>query len=153
MGMKTKFNLILALGLLMFASLGCGESDGNSFYFTTANLSELKFGKNKDASPSSETFSPRDKIYIVSEINNTPSKHKVKAVLYYEDVEGAEPGSVVKDFGELNVPGEYSFNFSVYPRRGEFPTGRYRAEIVLLDEDGEREIDRKEATFDIVGKG
>ena len=148
--MKTKINLVLALGLLMLASLGCGRSDENGFYFTTANISDLKFGTNKDAKPSSEIFSPKDKIYIVSSVNNTGSKHKVRVVLFYEDVNGEEPGSIVKDFGELDLPGEYSFNCWIYPKRGVLQSGRYRAEAVLLDEDGIREIDRKEGTFDIV---
>lgn len=143
--MKTKINLVLALGVLLLASLGCESS----ISFTTANISDLKFGTNKAADPQSEIFSPRDKIYIVSAVHNTPAKHKVRVVLYYEDVNGEEPGSVAKDFGELNVPGERSFNFSIYAVRGQLPTGLYRAEAILLDEYGTKELDRKEGTFEV----
>jgi hypothetical protein len=148
--MKTKINLVLAIGMLLLASLGCSfQSSENRFSFTSANISDLKFGTNKDARPAGETFSPRDKIYIVSEINNTASKHKVRVVLFYENVKGENPDSIAVDYGELDVPGEYSFYVWVFPKRGNLPIGRYRAEAVLLDEDGSQEIQRKEATFDV----
>ena len=72
-------------------------------------------------------------------------------ILYFEDVKGHESGSVAANFDELDVPGEYSFHFSIRSKYGQFPDGRYRAEAVLLDEDGIKEIDRKEAAFDVVG--
>jgi hypothetical protein len=144
--MKTKINLILTLLVLMMASLGC-ESN---ISFTTANISDLKFGTNKTADPQNGIFSPTDKIYVVSAVHNTPAKHKVEVVLYYDDVNGEEPGSVAKDFGIRDVPGECSFSFSVYAVRGQLPTGLYRAEAILLDEDGTKELDRKEGTFEVL---
>lgn len=148
--MKTKINLVLAFGMLLLVSLGCSVSeDGSRVSFTSANISDLKFGRNKGAKPASVTFAPRGDIYIVSRVNNTASKHKVQMVLFYEDVEGEEPDSIAGDFGMLDVPGEYSFNFSISPKGRKMPTGRYRVEAILFDEDGTTEIQRKEAAFEV----
>jgi hypothetical protein len=145
--MKTKINLVLALVVLMAASLGMSQSN---ISFSTANISDLKFGTNNAANPQSEIFGPKDKVYIVSEVQNTQSKHKVKIVFLNDDVKGKEAGSLAADCAEIDVPGEHSFNCSVFSEKGRLPTGRYKAQAVLLSEDGSREIDRREGTFEIV---
>jgi hypothetical protein len=48
------------------------------------------------------------------------------------------------------VTGEFSFNCSVYSEKELFPAGRYKAVAVLLNEDGAKEVDRKEDTFEII---
>lgn len=143
--MKNNINFLIAIGILTLVTLACNAS------FTTANLSGLKFGKNEKANPSSETFKPADKIFVVSEVNNTSSKHQVKFRLLFDNVKGQKSGAPVPGAEKtLEAPGSSAVHFSV-AIPGGFPPGTYRAEAVLLDEDGAKEIDRKEGTFTIAG--
>lgn len=144
--MKNNINFLIAIGMLTLVSMACSAS------FTTANLSELKFGKNKKADPASETFKPADEIFVVSEVNSTSDKHKVKFRLMFDDVKGQKAGASVPglDDSNLDVPGSSYIHFSAN-MPGGFQPGVYRAEVVLLDEKGEKEIDRKEGTFTVTG--
>ena len=54
--MKNKINAIFALGILIIASMAC------NFSVSTANLSDLKFGKDKDANGAGTAFKPEDEI-------------------------------------------------------------------------------------------
>ena len=147
--MKNKINLFLVIGIMLLAALGCSvQSDGDKFVMTSANLSDLKFGTDKEASQPTETFSPTDKIYIVSKINNTMGGHKVRVRLLFDGVKGRESGSPVTDWN-FEVPDEGTFNCSVSPKTGKFPVGRYKAEAVLFDKEGEIELDRKVGTFNV----
>jgi hypothetical protein len=114
-------------------------------------LSELKFGKNEKANPASETFKPADKIFVVSEVNNTSDKHTVKFRLLFDDVIGQKAGAIVPGTETtVEAPASSAVHFSV-EIPGGFPSGTYKAEAVLFDEDGKKEIDRKEGTFTVAG--
>lgn len=142
--MKTKLDLFIGIGLLLLASLACNAS------FTTANLSEVKFGKNEKANPATDSFKPEDKIYIVSAVNNTSDKHKVRFRMMFDDVKGQKSGTVIPGSDkEMEIEGSSSVFFTASIPK--FPAGRYKAEIVLLDADGKKEIDRKEGTFNFTG--
>jgi hypothetical protein len=143
--MKNNINFLIAIGMLTLVSLACSAS------FTTANLSELKFGKNEKANPASESFKPADKIFIVSEVNNTSDKHSVKFRLLFDDVKGQKAGAMVPGAETtIEAPGSSDVHFSV-ALPGGFPSGTYKAEAVLFDADGKKEIDRKEGTFTVAG--
>ncbi len=97
--MTNKINSIFALGILILASLACS--------FSTANLSELKFGKDKDASNAGTTFKPEDEIFAVTAVNNASGKNKAKFRVLFDKVEGAESGAVAyKLEKELEVEGQ-----------------------------------------------
>lgn len=143
--MKNNINFLIAIGMIMLVSLACSAS------FTTANLSELKFGKNEKANPASGNFKPADKIFVVSEVNNTSDKHSVKFRLLFDDVKGQKAGAMVPGAETtIEAPGSSDVHFSV-ALPGGFPPGTYKAEAVLLSEDGKKEIDRKEGTFTVTG--
>ena len=143
--MKNNINFLIAVSLLALVSLACNAS------YTTANLSDLKFGKNEKANPASTSFKPADKIFVVSEVNNTSSKHTVKFRLLFDDVKGQKAGAPIPGAeATVEAPGSSDVHFNV-AIPGGFPPGTYRAEAVLLDEDGKKEIDRKEGTFMIAG--
>ncbi|HEX8568131.1 MAG TPA: hypothetical protein VF648_21000 [Pyrinomonadaceae bacterium] len=143
--MKNNINFLIAIGMLTLVSLACSAS------FTTANLSELKFGKNEKANPASESFKPADKIFVVSEVNNTSDKHSVKFRLLFDDVKGQKAGAMVPGAETtIEAPGSSDVHFSV-ALPGGFPPGTYKAEAVLFDADGKKEIDRKEGTFTVAG--
>ncbi|HEX8267533.1 MAG TPA: hypothetical protein VF596_19185 [Pyrinomonadaceae bacterium] len=143
--MKNNINFLIAIGMLMLVSMACSAS------FTTANLSELKFGKNEKANPASQSFKPADKIFVVSEVNNTSDKHSVKFRLLFDDVKGQKAGAMVPGAETtIEAPGSSDVHFSV-ALPGGFPSGTYKAEAVLFDAEGKKEIDRKEGTFTVAG--
>jgi hypothetical protein len=141
--MTNKINFIGAFGILMLISLACS--------FSTANLSEIKFGKDDSASSPSTKFKPEDEIFTVTSVNNAGGKNKVKFRLLFDEVEGGKSGAVAyKAEKELEIEGsrEVYFNFSV---PGGIVPGSYKTEIILTGEDG-KELDRKTATFTISGE-
>jgi len=140
--MTNKINFTAAFGILMLISLACS--------FSTANLSEIKFGKDDSASNPSTKFKPEDEIFAVTSVNNAGGKNKVKFRLLFDEVEGAKSGTVAyKAEKELEVEGsrEVFFNFSV--QSGIVP-GSYKTEVILTGEDG-KELDRKTAAFTVSG--
>ena len=142
--MKNKINSIFALGILVVVSMAC------SFSFSTAKLDNLKFGKEKTATPASTTFNPTDEIFVVTAVKNAVSKNKVKFRLLFDNVQGAAAGTVAyKIEKEVESPGadDVWFNFSV--PSGMMP-GIYKAEVVMTGEDG-KELDRKTSSFTIKG--
>jgi hypothetical protein len=142
--MTNKINSIFAIGILIVISMACNAS------FSTANLSEIKFGKDKDAGGASTSFKPEDEIFAVTAINNASGKSKVKFRLLYDKVEGAQAGAVAYKL-EKDMTVEDSraiwFNFSV---PGGIDPGSYKVEYVLSNEDG-KELDRKTGSFTVTG--
>jgi hypothetical protein len=119
--------------------------------FSTANLSDVKLGKDKSATGSTTNFKPQDEIFAVTAVNNAGGKNKVKFRLLFDEVEGAKSGSVAYKLDKvLEVEGSRDvwFNFSA-PGEGIVP-GSYKVEAVLLGEDG-KELDRKTTTFSVNG--
>jgi len=142
--MTNKISSIFALGILMLASMAC------NFSVSTANLSDLKLGKDKDASGAAASFKAADEIFAVTAVNNASGKNKVKFRLVFDKVEGGQSGAVAyKLEKEMEVEGSRPiwFNFSV---PGGFIPGSYKVECVLTGEDG-KELDRKTGNFTIAG--
>ena len=59
-----------------------------NFSISTANLSSLKIGKDKDITTEATTFAPKDDVYAVAVVSNSGSKTTVKFQLIAEKVEG-----------------------------------------------------------------
>jgi hypothetical protein len=138
--MRTTVNSIAALAALSIAVLACS--------FSTANLSEIKFGKDKSASSPGTNFKSEDEIFAVTAVNNAGGKNKVKFRLLFDNVEGAKSGSVAyKLEKELEVDGSRDVYFSFSVPSGIVP-GSYKTEVVLLGEDN-KELDRKTAAFTV----
>ena len=135
--MKTKITLIIALAFLAFTFSACS--------FSTANISELKFGKNETATPASVGFNVGEKIFAVAVVSNAIGIHKVKFNLKYENVAGKGKG---ESFGkpELEVDG----NRSVFVNFNSSLPGDYSVEAVLVDEQG-KELGKKSGTIKITG--
>ena len=137
--MKSKINLIIAVGVLVFIAMACNAS------FTTANISSFNFGKNEKAEPAQTNFDINDKIYAVANVSNTSSKHKMKFKVSYENVQGKSKGeeALTKELDfEGARPIYLSFNVPL--------PGEYKVEATLLGEDG-KEIDKKSGTLTIKG--
>ena len=135
--MKTKTTLLVVLAFLAFTFSACS--------FSTANISELKFGKNDTATPAATSFNVGEKIFAVAQVSNAMGKHKVKFNMKYENVSGKGKS---ESFGkpELEVDGdsEAFVNFD-----SNLP-GDYSVEAVLVDEQG-KELGKKSGTVKITG--
>lgn len=130
-----RFNFLLSLGLLVAVVLACNAS--------TANLSSLKLSKDKSGSPEVSTFSPNDTIYAVGTASNVPGKVKVKCRLVTDGAEGLEPLEIT-----LDLPGSGTAAFTLTPPPTGWPTGKYKVEVILMDEDG-KERDTKTASVSV----
>jgi len=140
--MQNKINSIAAFGALLLAGLACS--------FSTANLSEIKFDKDKSASSPKTKFNPEDEVFAITEVNNAGGANKVKFRLLFDDVEGAKSGTVAyKVEKEVKTEGSQKvwLNFGV---PSGFVPGSYKVEAVLTDESG-KELDRKTGIFTVGG--
>jgi hypothetical protein len=141
--MTNKINFLSAFGILILVSLACS--------FSTANLSEIKLGKDNSATNPGTKFKPEDEIFVVTSVNNAGGKNKVRFRILFDEVEGAKSGALAyKAEKELEVEGSREIYFAFEVESG-IVAGSYQAEVVLLGEDG-KEHDRKTATFTVGGK-
>ncbi len=62
------WNSVLALTLLLTVVLAC------KFSASTANISSLKLGKDKNVTKETSSFGTNDTVYAVAEISNAPGK-------------------------------------------------------------------------------
>ena len=129
--------LVVSLGLLVVLALAC------KFSASTANISGLKIGKDKLVGTETSTFAPNDVVYAVATISNSPGKVKVKGRLVPEDAPG-EKGP--EDTVEL--PGSGTATFTFTPPAAGFPPGKYKIEVIMMNEDGEQK-DTKSGTFTV----
>ncbi len=133
---------MLVLVIALVISLACS--------FSTAKLSDLKIGKDKDATSTTGTFNPDDTIFAVSGVDYGVGKTTVKFRLLIDKVEGGQPGNVAYQIeNSLAVDGSRPVWFTMSVPGG-FAPGTYKAEVVLNSEDG-KELDRKSGTFTISG--
>lgn len=141
-----RWNLGLGIGFILVAALACNYS------FTTANVSKLKLGKDKNVSTETDKFSPNDTVYGVATISNTSNKQKVKIRLLYDDVKGQESGKLfpgTEASSVINGASDVPLNFS--PPPNGWANGRYKVEFTMFDEDGNKQVDQKTATFNVSG--
>jgi len=134
-----RFNFALASGLLALAALACSA--------TTANISSLKIGKDKEVSQESSTFGANDPIYGVATVSNAPGKVKVKGRLVVEDVPGQQAGPTSLE-KTLDLDGSGTATYSFTPPPDGWPKGKYKLEVILMNEAGEQK-DQKSASFPV----
>jgi hypothetical protein len=134
------FNFALASGLLALVALACSA--------TTANISSLKIGKDKEVSQETSSFGPNDPIYGVATISNAPGKVKVKGRLVVEDVPGQQTGPIPSLEKTLDLDGSGSAVYSYTPPPDGWPKGKYKLEVILMNEGGEQK-DQKVASFTV----
>jgi hypothetical protein len=116
--------------------------------FSTAHLSSLKIGKDRTVTQESSTFASTDPIYAVATVSNAPGKVQVKGQLVVEDVPGEKPGPVPTLAKTLDLNGSSTATFSFTPPPNGWPAGKYKIEVIMLNEKGEQK-DQKSAGFSI----
>ncbi|MFZ1702335.1 MAG: hypothetical protein WBO10_07870 [Pyrinomonadaceae bacterium] len=137
--MKRHIGAVFALGLLIMIGLACS---GGSF--TTANISELKFGLNDKAEPSATTFKTGEDIYALASVSNVPKgKYKLTWRITYEDVKGKEKGEEIGTNSR-----EFEGSSRLWQTFSSPLPGVYGVAATLSKESGE-EIDKKSGTLTI----
>jgi hypothetical protein len=134
--------LAVSLGLLVFAAVAC------NFSASTANISDLKLGKDQAATQQTTTFAPADTVYAVATISNAPGAVKVTGRLAIEDVAGEEKGPIPGLEKTLDLPGSGTATYTFTPPPSGFPKGKYKVEVHMLNEAGEKK-DEKSVTFTV----
>jgi hypothetical protein len=134
--------LLVSLGILVLAALAC------NFSASTANISDLKLGKDQAASQATNTFAATDTVYAVATISNAPGAVKVKGRLAFEDVEGEQAGPIPGLEKTLDLPGSGTATYTFTPPASGFPKGKYKIEVFMLDDKGEQK-DQKSASFTV----
>lgn len=137
-----KGGLLIPLGLLVFAAVAC------NFSASTANISDLKLGKDQTASQATSSFAPSDTIFAVATISNAPGAVKVKGRLAIESVEGEQSGPIPGLEKTLDLAGSGTATYTFTPPPDGFPKGKYKVEVFMLNEAGEQK-DEKSASFTV----
>lgn len=137
-----RVNLALSLGLLILAGLACNYSA------STANISDLKLGKDKEVSQATTTFAGNDIVYAVATVSNAPGKVHVKGQLAIENVEGEQPGPIPGLEKTLDLDGSGTATFTFTPPPSGWPKGKYKVDVTMTD-DGGQQKDQKSASFSV----
>lgn len=141
--MRTKrWNLPVVLGVMLATVLAC------NFSASTANISDLKLGKDESVTAATSSFNADDTIYAVATISNAPGKLKVKGRLIVEDVEGQQSGPVPGLEKTVDMDGSGTATFTFSPSAAGWPEGKYKMEVLMLNEDGEQK-DQKTISFTV----
>jgi hypothetical protein len=135
-------DIAFALGILLVAALGC------SFSASTANISGLKLGKDRAVGQETNSFGAGDTVYVVATISNAPGAVKVTGRLVIEEVEGQQAGPIPGLEKTLDLPGSGTATYTFTPPPDGFPKGKYKVEVLMLDENGEQK-DQKSASFTV----
>ena len=139
---RKRFDLALALGLFVFVGLAC------NFSASTANISGLKLGKDKDVTAETSSFAATDTVYGLATISNAPGAVKVRGRLAIDQVEGEQSGPIPGLEKTLDLPGSGTATFTFSPPSAGWPKGKYKVEVFLLNENGEQK-DQKTADFTV----
>ena len=141
MNLTRKFLVIALLGLLTMAA-AC------SFNVSTANISELKMGKDKEMQQVTTTFGANDTIYSAVVISSNPGDVSVKGRLHIVEIEGQTPGPIPGTETTVKLMGAGTTTFTFNQPNNGWPPGKYKFEALMLNEDGEQK-DSKSQDFTV----
>jgi len=134
--------LFIASGFLLAVVLAC------NFSATTANISSIKIGKDRNVNQEAATFAPSDPIYVVAAISNAPGKVKVKGQMIVESAEGLSAGPFPNLEKTLDLDGSGTATYSFTPPPSGWPAGKYKVEVTMMDDSGAQK-DQKTVSFSV----
>jgi len=137
---RSFLGLALPVLIVMTAAWACNMS--------TANLSELKVGKDKDVTQAASTFKAGDTIYANAVVSNNPGKVTVKMHIVVDDAPGMTKGTMVPNSDvsmEVDGDGTVRYNFETSPAT---KGGKFTVVADMLNEEGEKK-DGKTASFTV----
>jgi hypothetical protein len=130
---------MLAATALVAVVLACGAS--------TANISNLKIGKDQAVNSEASAFQGTDPIYAVATISNAPGKVKVRGRMLFDNVAGQTAGPIPGLEKTIDLDGSGTASFSFTPTEA-WPKGSYKIEVTLTDDSGAQK-DQKTANFSV----
>src|ERR1043166_7835121 len=125
---KVKFGL--ALAALAAIVMAC------NFSATTANISNVKIGKDRNVNQETTTFADSDPIYVVATISNAPGKVKVKGQMIVDSAEGLTAGPFPGLEKTLDLEGSGTATYSFTPPPSGWPKGKYKVDVAMMDDSG-----------------
>lgn len=137
--MKNLVGGLLAAAILIVAGTACNAS------FTTANISELKFGRNDTAEPAVTSFKTGEDVYAVATISNAMGKHKLTWKITYDNVKGKGKG---EEIGTKSM--DFDGSSRLWQTFSSPLPGEYKVEATLADENG-KVIETKSGMVTIAG--
>ena len=116
--------------------------------FSTAHLSSLKVGKDRAVTQETNSFARSDPFYAIATVSNAPAKVQVRGRLVVEDVPGEKTGPVPGLEKTLDLESSGSATFSFTPPPNGWPAGKYKIEVIMLNDKGEQK-DQKSASVSV----
>jgi hypothetical protein len=139
---KSTLNLTVAAGLMLMVTLAC------NFSASTANISSVKIGKDRNVNQEATTFEGSDPIYVIATISNAPSKVKVKGQMVVESAEGLSAGPFPGLEKTLDLEGSGTATYSFTPPPSGWPKGKYKVDVTMMDDSGAQK-DQKSVSFSV----
>ncbi|MGD9590783.1 MAG: hypothetical protein AB7Q37_17885 [Pyrinomonadaceae bacterium] len=137
--MKNLFGGIMAAAILIIIGTACNAS------FTTANISELKFGRNETAEPAVTSFNTGEDIYAVATVSNASGKFKLTWKVTYDNVKGRDKGEEV---GTKSI--DFEGSSRLWQTFSSPLPGEYKVEATLIDDSG-KVIETKSGMVTVTG--
>lgn len=115
---------------------------------STANISAVKTGKDKDVTQAASTFKAGDTIYANAAVANNPGKVNVKMYITVDDAPGMTKGSTVPN-SEVTMPvdGDATVRYN-FPTSATTKGGKFTVVADMMDEDGQKK-DSKSASITV----
>ncbi len=120
--MKNKWKIVLAIGVLVLATLAC------EFSASTANIKEAYLATDESGNTKTTEYTQDQPFIFIVTQANAPDDTRVKAVWYSVDEAGKATQFVEKEM----VTGESPIIFSA-TNNGLWPVGMYKVELYLND--------------------
>jgi hypothetical protein len=137
---KGFYGLLFPVVIIMTAAWACSTS--------TANISSMKTGKDKDVTQSASTFKAGDTIYANAVVANNPGKVTVKMYITVDDAPGMTKGSTISN-SEVSMPldGDGTVRYN-YPTLATTQGGKFTIVADMMDDSGQKK-DSKSASITV----
>src|SRR5581483_451985 len=139
---RNTFVLLIASGCLLAILVACNFSP------TTANISGVKIGKDRNVNQEATTFAGSDPVYVIATISNAPGKVKVKGQMMVESAEGLSAGPIPGLEKTLDLDGSGTATYSFTPPPSGWPKGKYKVDVTMMDDSGAQK-DQKSVNFSV----
>lgn len=137
---KSLYGIFVLALVVMTGAWACNMS--------TANLSAVKTGKDKDITQAASTFKAGDTVYATAAVANNPGKVTVKVYITVDDAPGMSKGSTIPN-SEATMPvdgdGTVRYNF---PTSAAAKGGKFTVVADMMNESGEKK-DSKSTSFTV----
>jgi uncharacterized iron-regulated membrane protein len=132
-------NLLLAL-IVLTSAWACSVS--------TAKLSDIKTGKDKEVTQPASTFKAGDTIYANAAVTHNPAKVTVRMYITVDDAPGMTQGSTIPNSEvsmDVDHDGTVRYNF---PTSVTTKGGKFMIVAAMIDENGQKK-DTKSASVTV----